>query len=411
MKTHFPLRTALIGISGYGRTHLSNIRTLERDKLLLLKAATVINRHEMEEECRELEASGCRVYTDYREMLEAESADLDVCCIPTGIAWHARMTTDALAHGLHVLVEKPAAATLQEVESMRVAAHDSGRIVGVGFQDIYSPAAWCAKEHLLGESVGRILSVDVHGAWPRPDLYYQRNDWAGRLGDSNQWILDSPANNAMSHFIMLALFFAGKTLASCASLSRLEGELYRAQCIESFDTLSVRAWTSDDIPILINMTHSSGRPIEPVIRVRGDKGTLVWSHRRDVCLHRSGECRQLARIPVDAQKACLLRTFAGRISHGEGTICTLDMATEHTRLINALHEFVPVYSIDEEFLDFLTSGNGVQTAIRNIESDLDYVTDQQSLFSEAEIPWAMAATHANLGSYRRFEGICDYRCV
>jgi len=38
--------------------------------------------------------------------------------------------------------------------------------------------------------------------WQRDENYYRRSGWAGKIKDKKgNWILDSPANNAMAHFL------------------------------------------------------------------------------------------------------------------------------------------------------------------------------------------------------------------
>ncbi len=104
------IRAAIIGVSGYGATIYSDLMREKNNGLLEITAATIINQNEEKAKCDELKAMGCRLYTDYREMLGNEK--LDICFIPTGIHLHAPMTVAALEAGVNVVVEKPAAATV-----------------------------------------------------------------------------------------------------------------------------------------------------------------------------------------------------------------------------------------------------------------------------------------------------------
>src|SRR5690606_38595299 len=102
-------RVALIGISGYGRIHLQLARECRARGEVAIVAATVINAEEEAENIAELRAHGCTIYSDYEEMLREQRGRIDLCLIPTGIHWHARMTISALRAGANVLVEKPLA--------------------------------------------------------------------------------------------------------------------------------------------------------------------------------------------------------------------------------------------------------------------------------------------------------------
>ena len=59
-------------------------------------------------------------YADYRAMLEKESLDVVVVCVPN--AYHAEATLAALKADCHVLCEKPPALNAQQAEEMAAAA-------------------------------------------------------------------------------------------------------------------------------------------------------------------------------------------------------------------------------------------------------------------------------------------------
>lgn len=68
-------------------------------------------------------------YTDYEEMLE--QGDIEMVFIATPDADHASQSVAALESGIHVLVEKPMAISLDEVRTMLAAADRSGCKLGV----------------------------------------------------------------------------------------------------------------------------------------------------------------------------------------------------------------------------------------------------------------------------------------
>jgi len=128
-----PLRTCIIGISGYGVTHYQALLQQVDEGEMLIKGATVVNRHETEEQCAKLESLGAEIFTDYQAMFAKLSGGIDFCFIPTGIPFHAPMTTAALRAGANVLVEKPLAGAIQDALAMQDCERETGRRIAVGY--------------------------------------------------------------------------------------------------------------------------------------------------------------------------------------------------------------------------------------------------------------------------------------
>lgn len=102
------------------------------------------------------------VSTDWQAVLADDRVDLVDLCVPGHL--HARMATEALAAGKHVLVEKPLANTLAEAEAMvdaAAAAADRGVHAMVGFNYRRVPALALARQHVEAGRIGRVRQVRV----------------------------------------------------------------------------------------------------------------------------------------------------------------------------------------------------------------------------------------------------------
>lgn len=91
--------------------------------------------------------------TDYREMLERD--DLDAVVVATPDHTHVDLVTDCLAAGKHVLSEKPAGTTYQQLTELEEAVAKSDRIYQVGLECRYLPVyetmkRMIAEEHAIG---------------------------------------------------------------------------------------------------------------------------------------------------------------------------------------------------------------------------------------------------------------------
>ena len=68
----------------------------------------------------ESEYPAAAFYDDYLTMLESGSVDAVVICVPSYL--HPQMGIDALQHGIHVLLEKPAGVYTKQVEELNAVA-------------------------------------------------------------------------------------------------------------------------------------------------------------------------------------------------------------------------------------------------------------------------------------------------
>lgn len=370
-----------------------------------LIGVTVINRPQQEAICRRLERRGIPIFPTFEAMMSEVAGRLDLLLLPTGIQWHAPMTLAGLQAGAHVLVEKPMAATVSDIDAVILAQHRAERLVAVGFQDLYDPGIHDVKQRILSGQFGRVQQIRVRGQWPRSSAYYSRNNWAGRLRVDKAWVLDSPINNAFAHFLMLALFWAGKTAESAGEIATVDAELYRANPIESFDTASLRLRTSTDAEILVHMTHAGLEENQPAVSVLGENGSATWTYEHSCILRRNGQPAEILKVPDQLDvRLRVLDALVTRLESGEGFLVTPAIAREHTRLVNALHEFFPVSTVDAPHLDIQCGKEGETRRIRNIDSAIEKAAANGHLFSETGAPWATPSRGPrSLQGYRGLE--------
>jgi predicted dehydrogenase len=86
---------------------------------------------------------------DHRELIERGTADALLVCSPD--ATHAEIVLDALAAGLHVLVEKPLCLTTAEADRIVAARDRSGLVVQVGYMKRFDPAYEALQHDLADE--------------------------------------------------------------------------------------------------------------------------------------------------------------------------------------------------------------------------------------------------------------------
>ena len=337
-------------MSGYGGIHLQLARESRDRGEIQITAATIINPQEEAATIAELRGQGAEVFTDYMEMFRRHAGRIDLCLIPTGIHWHARMTIAALESGANVLVEKPLAGSLAEVEEIRRVEQRTGRFVAVGFQDFYEPGTIWLKHELERGVIGDIWSVRFLGVWPRPRGYFTRNNWAGRLRVDGVAVMDSPLNNAFAHFVMLSLFLVGAETA--ADTPSLEGvELLRAHAIESFDTAVVRSHTARGVKLWFGASHACRETVEPEIVITGRHGQACWRYESEAWWRATdGGTTHHALLDITGARRAMFSAALRRLRDPSSPICTSELAGRHTALIEAIHRQAHVENVPPEMI-------------------------------------------------------------
>ena len=123
------------------------------------------------------------VTDDWHALLDRK--DIDIVSIALPPQMHKDVTIAFLQHGKHVLLEKPMALSLAEEDEMMEAEKESGKKLGLIFQNRYYTAIQRAKKMLEDGYFGSILSVDVTSHWFRGANYhnlYWRGTWESEGG-------------------------------------------------------------------------------------------------------------------------------------------------------------------------------------------------------------------------------------
>lgn len=398
------INACIIGISGFGRVHYADlIRQTDRG-LMRPVGATVINQADEPDRCEALRTRGCRIYADHHEMLRDLRGKIDLCFIPTGIPLHASMTIAALKAGANVFVEKPAAATVQDVRAMADASAKAGRFVAVGFQTFYASETTVMKEAILEGRIGKLKAIKCRGLWPRPDSYYARNGWAGRLKCKEGWVLDSPFNNAIAHQLNMICYLAGPDMARAATLAWIEAELYRANPIESTDTAAMRIMTTEGVPLYFFVTHCPEALLDPEIVVEGDKGRIHWTFTRYRIEYADGRAVEGVCDTHTALRDRIMARLRDRVEGRDVLVCDLGIAGTQTLAVNGAHDAATIHTIDASATERRDFMDAEYTVIRGIDAAIDRGFREGKLFSEMDVHWACEKGRISLAGYTAFRG-------
>jgi predicted dehydrogenase len=154
------LRLVQIGLGGWGRNWVEEVT---RSTPGVEPVAWVdVDPATRERAIVDLDLPERRVFGALEEALEVVAAEAALVVVP--LAAHALVTQHALEAGLHVLVEKPFAETLEEARALERLAQDRGRVLMVNQNYRWFPAPACARRLVHDGALGHLAAcyVDFH---------------------------------------------------------------------------------------------------------------------------------------------------------------------------------------------------------------------------------------------------------
>jgi predicted dehydrogenase/nucleoside-diphosphate-sugar epimerase len=191
------MRAALIGCGNIARFHVNALRNAG------IGIAAVCDRDEQKAAVLARAAGEAEVFREADEMLTAVRPD--VVHVLTPPESHAPLAIRAIEAGAHVLIEKPIALTLTEVDSM-IAAADRSRVQIIPHHNyLYKPSVQEARRLVDSGSIGDVVSVEV---------YYGLSSEGGSYGGSAgaHWAYRLPGgifSNFLPHLVYLQAAFLG----------------------------------------------------------------------------------------------------------------------------------------------------------------------------------------------------------
>jgi predicted dehydrogenase len=193
-----PIRVGLVGLGDAGNQHARALTQLEREGVCRFVAICARdpghvrafrNAHALPEETRS--------FVGFDALLDEGSCDALILATPDPA--HTEQLVRCTARGVHVLVEKPLATSLEAGREALQLAHKRDVIVRIGYHLRHHPAHRLvrARDEQL---IGQLCNIQMHWAWRDPNV----DGWRAR-GQGRFWALAALG----THCIDLARWFVG----------------------------------------------------------------------------------------------------------------------------------------------------------------------------------------------------------
>lgn len=316
-----PLSFLIAGLGSIGQRHLSNLVALGVRDISLYRTglSTLPN--------KELDAYP--VFGDLEEALDRRPAAV-VVANPTSS--HLPVMLAAVRAGVHVLVEKPVAHSLEGLDELCLEVSSNAVVVLVGYQFRYHPSLRAIRTWLSDGRIGGIIAAHAHWGEYLPG-WHPWEDY--RRGYAARSDLGGGVLLTLSHPIDYLRWLLGEVVAVgavCDRLSKLE------VATEDTALLTVRFGRGAVGSIHLNYVQ---RPPEHTLKIIGERGTIAWNQADQAArlFTMDPETEDLFRPPEGFSRDTLFRDemkhFLECITEGCTPQCTLEDGIAALRITEA----------------------------------------------------------------------------
>ncbi|MFF3320578.1 Gfo/Idh/MocA family protein [Streptomyces sp. NPDC003035] len=374
-----PFPVVLAGARGHGRSHLLNIRRLERMGLVRLAGICELRPLDAEE----LDGFGTPEQSaDFDALLASTGARIAVVCTP--IQTHTDLALIAARHGAHLLLEKPPAPSFAEFRRMADGVAAAGVACQIGFQSLGSHAVPAVRRLVEEGAIGELLGVGGAGAWGRDEAYFRRAPWAGRRRLHGVDVVDGALTNPLAHAVATALALDGSTRAE--DVEHIETELLRANAIESDDTSCVRVLTARGTRVSVAATLCAERPSDPYVVVHGSRGRITFWYKQDrVLLQRAGHG------PEESVHGLtnLLENLVAHLTDGTELLVPPEATGAFMRVVEAVRLAPDPLELPAHAWRTEPGESAPRRVVPGVDGLVAASADTLSLYSELGAPWAL----------------------
>lgn len=269
------VRIVCVGIGGYATIYL---RTLLEEKPR--RDIEIVGMVEIApDSCPmygKMKAMGIPLYATMEEFYANNSADLAIITTPTYL--HTRQILCALAHGSHVMCEKPLSGVSSDEIILKKASQAANKFVMIGYQWSYSQAILSLKQDMMRGKYGAPVFLKSIVLWPRPVSYYTRGSgWGGKKMTPGGDILnDSVVSNATAHFLHNMLYVTGGANGRASEMTKVTCDLARINAIETYDTAAIQFELDQGAKGLYFASHATKETVDPIFDYRCEHGNIHY---------------------------------------------------------------------------------------------------------------------------------------
>ncbi|QIS45588.1 Gfo/Idh/MocA family oxidoreductase [Clavibacter capsici] len=265
---HEPIRVAIVGCGIIGTHHARVLAEHPEFRVAALVDVSSATAEELADVVvDELRADRPRVFAHLGDMIRADAAELVVICTPSGL--HIGLAEEALAAGLHVVIEKPLDVDLargRRIAELAREAAERGILSTVISQHRFNPSSVVVDRAVRSGRLGRVTSAVASAPWWRSQGFYDSGHWRGT------WDLDGGGAlmNQGVHTLDLLVSYLGRPVEVYAQTALLAHDGIEVEDV----AVAVIRFASGALATM--QATTAGYPgLDTRVQVQGTRGSAV----------------------------------------------------------------------------------------------------------------------------------------
>lgn len=165
------IKTGIIGCGKGAHLHAQALKNLPESLFTAVYSRNIDKARDFAEQYE------VKAYSNIEEMATKGGVEAVIICTPHPA--HAETAIKAIKAGMHVLVEKPLASSLEDCDAMIEAAKEHGVTLGTICQRRFYPPSLRIKAAIDAGKIGRPILGTVNMLGWRDETYYRSDPWRG----------------------------------------------------------------------------------------------------------------------------------------------------------------------------------------------------------------------------------------
>jgi len=329
----------IIGAGWVSTQHISAYKNNPRTEI---RAICDINHDAARRRVEDFQLGDVGLYASIDEALRQPGVDLVSVCTPQHV--HCENVLAAAAAGKHMIIEKPAGNSLDELQEMRDAVNRNGVKTVVSFVLRWNPLFQQIKRLIAEGILGEVACVETDyqsynsdwwGGWEqgrRKDLSVSAMAVAGcHAADALRWFA-APGEYEAADPVELFAYAGGKRKGKSRQFNPLSNQWYEQSPLE-YDGLEILlVKLAGGVLGKVSVNFEAVQPYTFPLRVYGDRGTIV-GNRLYAPRDGQGEWVEIPGIPPDSSDVSH-HPFQAEIDHF--VQCVDDDVESHCNLADAI---------------------------------------------------------------------------